>query len=531
MSSPDQSNSFAVGAAGLGDVDGDGAPDFAVVDWTAAPFTPVDEVLVFSGRTGALVRVLQGLENDDDFGAGLAALGDVDGDGVPDLAVGSPGEDTNANASGRVDVISGADGSTIRTLFGTGHLHVFGRTVANPGDVSGDGVDDLLVTAAGENIPPAWGGIVRLFDGASGAQLDLYSNGATTSDLAEGYGDSLAGAGDLDGDGVRDVLVGAPFRLGTDATGEFARFGAVEARSGADGSLLFQLDDLGSDLGSNQAYGRAVAGGTDLDGDGVGEVLVGVTGDDTNGPNAGALYVYDGATRALLAKHLGDPQGSGSFGYHCGFVGDVNGDGTADYAAAYDYSGTIGYSGYVRIYSGVDHQLLDQLGGAGVDCFGSAFAPVGDVDGDLLPDLVVGARCAREARVMSVAGARVYGEVPAEATQSLDLVWTPSGGPDPARGTLEATGGPPGAPALFACAFAPAMGDFFGATLLIDLADPGLALEPVALDGLGEYRSIETTLRQPALDGVGVYCQLLALDLGSPLGFVTSAGLDLRLTD
>ena len=132
---------------------------------------------------------------------------------------------------------------------------------------------------------------------------------------------------------------------------------------------------------------------------------------------------------------------------------------------------------------------------------------------------------------MSVAGSRTYGELPSELTQSLDLDWEPAGGSDPARGRFAVSGGPLSAPSLFLVSEAPDSGLFLNATALVDLFDPTFVAAPITLDPTGAWSSSETTLRQPALDGINLFCQVLAVDATSPIGFVTSAGLDVRLTD
>ncbi|MDF1798642.1 MAG: hypothetical protein P1V81_05660 [Planctomycetota bacterium] len=89
----------------------------------------------------------------------------------------------------------------------------------------------------------------------------------------------------------------------------------------------------------------------------------------------------------------------------------------------------------------------------------------------------------------------------------------------------------PMASGVFAVSAGEAVADFLGATLLVDLMDPGLYLGPIQYDLNGRYLSPETTLRQPTFDGVVLHCQALALDAGSPLVFVTSNGLEVRMTD
>ena len=242
--------------------------------------------------------------------------------------------------------------------------------------------------------------------------------------------------------------------------------------------------------------------------------------------------MVDGATGATIAQHLGDTSGPGALGYHVTFFGDMNGDGFEDYGAAYDYTGTIGYSGYVRIYSGADHTLLEQLDAPNAaGAFGSCLCALGDVTGDRMPDVFVGARYEREGYVMTVAGARSFGEVAGEATQTLQLSWVPDTGNDPAVGAFKMTGAPANAPGYFGVSGGSAMGDLFGSTIWLDPISPAFGILLVPIDQNGEFLSLPTTLRQPALDGVSVFCQMLAIDLSSPTALVTSAALEVRLTN
>ena len=141
-----------------------------------------------------------------EFGLALAGVGDVDGDGVPDLAVGAPEQ-------GRVFLFSGATGQRLRTLNNpTPQAGArFGRALAGVGDVDGDGVPDLTVGAPGQDVEGRdTQGQVFLFSGATGQQLRTLNN--PTPQAGARFGRELAGVGDVDGDGVSDLAVGAPFQ-------------------------------------------------------------------------------------------------------------------------------------------------------------------------------------------------------------------------------------------------------------------------------------------------------------------------------
>ena len=242
VDSPTDSHGFGEAAAVIGDFDGDGTLDYAVSEVNGLPLPKVDAVHVISGATGAILATFVEEAAGDDFGEALAGVGDLDGDGSPDLLIGASEHDTGGlHSAGRATVVSGATGAVLLAFGGTDTNHDLGQSVAAIGDVDGDGKTDFAIASPGEDLLGHKSGVARLHRGSDGAVLQTYGNGLTTADLADSYADQVAAAGDLDGDGVPDVLVSAHGRLNS----PHGRPGAIEARSGADGSLLFELrDDL-----------------------------------------------------------------------------------------------------------------------------------------------------------------------------------------------------------------------------------------------------------------------------------------------
>jgi hypothetical protein len=322
------------------------------------------------------------------FGLSVTGLGDVNGDGVADLAAGAPGAD-------RVFVISGADRSVIRTLSDPENLsgNRFGFGVAAIGDVNGDGVDDLAAGAPGPSpspiplpcpvapCPPPPPGLGRafIFSGATGAMLSKLVPG----DEYVGFGVELAPLGDVNSDGTPDVAVGMV------AFGQPSVFGKVYAFSGATGAMLWAREEPGGkQLGSMGLRLQRIA---DVNGDGRADLLAGAPLHDVN-PDpavtllAGQAYVLSGATGTILRTHIASsPQNDDRFGMGLAAVGDQNGDGIDDYA--------VGRPGADTLYllSGANGASLGSFAGAAGSLFGFSLAGVADQNGDGLADLWVGA--------------------------------------------------------------------------------------------------------------------------------------------
>ncbi|RMH02695.1 MAG: hypothetical protein D6702_07995 [Planctomycetota bacterium] len=248
-----QGEHFGSDVAGGMDLDGDGVNDYVVGSrFFVVNGLPVGAVFAYSGASGAQLWRIDGPSAWSHFGAAVDLAGDVDGDGTPDVLVGSAV--ANANA-GFAAVYSGATGAQILQVVGLGGENL-GADVAGIGDVDGDGYADLLVGAPSANngVGAAYifsgfsGTILQQFDGAPGGQL--------------GYGLSLAG--DVDGDGQVEVIVGAPNATPTDT-------GYARIYTAATGALVKEL----TGNAPNDFFGRSSAGIGDTDGDGCDEFVIG----------------------------------------------------------------------------------------------------------------------------------------------------------------------------------------------------------------------------------------------------------------
>ncbi len=372
---------YGTAVSGAGDVDGDGFPDLVVGHVPAAHGlpSPVDRggFHVVSGRTGAALLSIEAKAAAEWDGLAVVGLGDVDGDGVPDVAIGAPRTPANGLGSGAVRIRSAATGATSVLLVGAQPNDRFGWAVDVAGDVNNDGVLDVIVGAPGVSIGPIAAGAATVHSGADGAALLTISG---TTPFAE-LGRSVAGVGDADGDGVDDVAVGSPL---DDTPGENA--GSVRVVSGSSGATLWTTDG-----GPLSSLGWALAAAGDVDQDGRPDLLVGEPGVSAAAPSSGAARVLSGATGATV-RTFAAPVKSAGQGTAVAAAGDVDGDGVPDVAVGSpDETSTDVGSGAVRVWSGLTGALLSTAyGETPGEALGDAVAGVADVDLDGRPDLAVG---------------------------------------------------------------------------------------------------------------------------------------------
>ena len=278
--SPD--DRFGVSVSGAGDVNGDGIPDLIVgADQSVFGTVSAGYARVFSGGDGSVLYTFDGDSKQDLFGWSVSGAGDVNGDGFDDVIVGAPGDDNNGIGSGSARVFSGLDGSVLYTFNGNTADDRFGTSVSGAGDVNGDGFDDLIVGAYGDDNNGSGSGSARVFSGVDGSILYTFDGDS----IQDSLGLSVSGAGDVNGDGFDDVIVGA---YGDDNNG--SQSGSARVFSGMDGSVLYTFDgDSVADV-----FGYSVSGVGDVNGDGFADLIVGAFGDDNNGDKSGSARVFSG---------------------------------------------------------------------------------------------------------------------------------------------------------------------------------------------------------------------------------------------
>jgi hypothetical protein len=387
LEGPEVGALFGTAVVGIGDVDGDGVPDIAVgAPQTLGPGGGYldGRVFVYSGATSTLLYELNPLRHRGFFGARLASVGDLDGDGVPDLIVGAPATSSDDfYGVGSALVFSGATGELLFAFLGEEGGTYLGSAVASVGDLDGDGAPEIAMgTPYGSGSGPYGGGVVAVRSGSDGALL-YELDGSASGDY---LGRAIAGMGDLDGDGVPDLLLGAP----NASPGGRAEAGLVQVRSGATGEILRQLDGAEA----SAYFGQAVANVGDLDGDGVDDFAVAAPSASPSGmQDAGSVFVYSGASGQLLYRWDG-PESFGAFGSAVAGGGDVDGDGVPDVIVGAPGSspGGVSVAGSAFVFSGATGELLLRWDGMEREgTLGQSVAILGDLTGDGRAEVAIGA--------------------------------------------------------------------------------------------------------------------------------------------
>jgi hypothetical protein len=390
-----------------GDVDGDGVDDLLIGAQNYGSQNVGAAWLLPGGtRSHTLGRpdtILVGVGRWDEAGQDVAIVPDLDADGYDDVLVASQQAASSLGGDGVVYVVMGPVSGRF-PLSGADAIHeagagseAFGGALAAPGDIDLDGWPELLVGAAGDDLGGANAGAAVLFRGphATGRRPAARLLGEAAGDEA---GAAVARAGDTNGDGHPDLLVGAP-EAGGDARGVVYLWQSV-ARG------LCALADADRQLAGGAAddrVGDALAGGQDLDGDGLDDLVIGASQDGAGGALAGGVYLVAGSgtgstTSDAFAVVTGAAAGD-RLGQALASPGDLDGDGVADLV--------LGAPGADQAESGVGMALVllgplsgalsptdatwRLVGEAKSDYAGRALDAGGDIDGDGHPDLLVGA--------------------------------------------------------------------------------------------------------------------------------------------
>ncbi len=258
----------------------------------------------------------------DGFGSSVSGAGDVNNDGYEDYIVGAPLSDLVGTDTGVAKVYSGANGSLLYMKFGISSTFGFnhtGRSVAGAGDVNGDGFDDFIIgSPQGSPFGVFRAGEALVYSGFDGQLLRVFRGFAMDDQL----GFSVTSVGDMDGDGLADVAIGAPVAdpIGVD------RAGVAYVYSPQTGNLIYAF--IGH--GTSERLGTSVSGAGDVNGDGVPDIIIGAPGASPQGhTSAGSAFVYSGLDQSLI--HRFDGSSAGLYhGQSVASAGDINADGYDD---------------------------------------------------------------------------------------------------------------------------------------------------------------------------------------------------------
>jgi hypothetical protein len=404
---------FGVSVAGAGDVNSDGYDDVIV----GAP--QGNAALLWLGGAGGLGAngtpfnadwSANGMQAGAELGACVAKAGDVNGDGYADVVIGAPRYDDPLEDEGAVFVWLGgpadlgANGNPANAdavLEGNMTLGLYGASVAAAGDVNGDGFGEVIVGSARVSNGDANEGRVYAYAG-TGAGLATTPFWTREGNLEDAYfGTSVACAGDVDGDGFSDVIVGSPGyfdpEVGSGMAVLYRGYGGFPENSAA---------WIGESHSAGARFGFSLASAGDVNGDGYDDVIVGAPSFDGGQLDEGKVFVFPGQSIGLSLVPLWTAEGNqvnATLGYSVASAGDVNGDGYSDVivgAPQYD-DGVLANEGWAFAWHGSPTGLGAQgtpanadwsrKGGQGGASFGFSVAGAGDVDGDGFCDVVVGA--------------------------------------------------------------------------------------------------------------------------------------------
>jgi hypothetical protein len=418
---------YSVGTAG--DVNGDGYSDVIV---GAPDYSNGGRAYVYHGSATGLSTTAdwfaEGNQAIAEFGFSVGTAGDVDGDGYADIIVGARYYDNGQTDEGRAYVYHGSASGLSATPAWTAESNQagaeFGFSVGTAGDVNGDGYSDVIVGARRYDNGQTDEGRAYVYHGsASGLSATPAWTAESDQDNAE-FGFSVGTAGDVDGDGYSDVIVGARYYDNgqTDEGRAYVYHGSVSGLSTTPAWTVESDQDLA-------ALGTSVGTAGDVNGDGYSDVIVGAPYIN-DGLFKGRAYVYHGSAAGLSATPAWTDGGIWSFaefGHSVGTAGDVNGDGYADVIIGTGYHHGVGslsdpgvfvYHGSATGFSTIWEED-DYLMG----CYNYSVGTAGDVNGDGYSDIIVG---------------KSYdGDHPPDETGEALVYLGSAGGPSSAKWTTE----------------------------------------------------------------------------------------------
>ncbi|HLF25275.1 MAG TPA: FG-GAP-like repeat-containing protein [Anaerolineae bacterium] len=395
---------FAYTVSTAGDVNGDGYADVMVgARLYDSAQADAGRAYVYHGSAAGLSAsanwTADGAQGSEYFGHGVGAAGDVNGDGYADVMVAAAGYDGGESNEGRAALYYGSATGLSATAGWTAESNqadAFLVVVGTVGDVNADGYADVMVTAERYDNGESDEGRAWVYHGSPAG---LSATAAWTAESDQGsaqFGHSVSTAGDVNGDGYADVIVGA--RLFDNGQSDEGRaFAYLGSATGLSTTAAWTAE---SNV-ANAQFGYAVSTAGDVNGDGFADVVIGASNYGNGQGAEGAAYAYYGSATGLLTTTgwmTESNRGNTNFGSAVGAAGDVNGDGYSDVLiGAHAYDNGQGDEGAVYVYYGSATGLLTttswitESNQAGAN-FGNAVDTAGDVNGDGYSDIVIGSK-------------------------------------------------------------------------------------------------------------------------------------------
>ena len=353
---------FGCSTSSAGDVNGDGYGDM-IVGASCAGSTGKIYIYFGGPSMNDIVDItICGEGATDYFGCSASSAGDVNRDGFDDIIVGAYKNDDNGNNSGKAYIYFGGpsmDNVADVTMRGETAEDRFGYSVSSAGDVNEDGFDDVIVGAYQNDDNETNSGKAYIYFGGSSMDnvADVTMHGEATYNH---FGISVSSAGDVNGDGYGDVLVGA--ELMTCVGKAYVYFGGPSMDNTADVVMLGEL----SEHSANGRFGEAISSAGDVNGDGYGDIIIGAYNTHFNGYESGKVYIYFGGTSMdnTADVTLYGETSYDHFGKSVSSLGDINGDGYEEVvigACAADFNGTDSGKIYVYNYPGIQDTEKPQL--------------------------------------------------------------------------------------------------------------------------------------------------------------------------
>ncbi|MDX1388289.1 MAG: FG-GAP-like repeat-containing protein, partial [Acidobacteriota bacterium] len=382
-----------------GDVNGDGYGDVVVGGPHLEDLSGEGRAYLFPGSStgiGSLIWTDIGDSPGARFGWSVSTAGDVNCDGYADVIVGAPWEDGHDTESGVASVYLGSSTGLANSWawrgYGESLQARYGEAVSTAGDLDGDGCAEVVIGASlhsFDDVTPDEG-LVEIYNGSPTGLPSTATHTFWSSHGGALLGESVGIAGDVNGDGFSDVILGAPgWDDGEPFEGRAFVFYGSASPPAATAALTVDVLQLPSEVG------KAVASAGDVNGDGYSDIVIGTPAWDTGVPNAGRVFVFYGAGPGpnLTPWTADGVQENGRLGESVGAAGDVDGDGYGDLIVGVPRYNLSGERGAFIIYHGSDTGLpgfpSQVVVGENVgDRFGHAVGGAGDVNGDGYADVV-----------------------------------------------------------------------------------------------------------------------------------------------